>query len=530
MIRIVIAEDEEEVRVRLARYLNASDRGYTVVGQAEDGEQALQLVRELRPDLLMTDICMPQVGGLELIRAVRETDEDLPIIVVSGYDEFSYAREAMRLGVREYLLKPFLPRELFAVLDKTKALLERRAKTAAEWQSMNDELQRNLRYTRQRFFHSLLRGRLGWQEQEAAAGAIGFDLRADWFCAGLLEAEGLDANALAERWGGAFAGRAPGCQLYAAPGEPEHIALFFTGRDGGRAEMQARLAGALEPFCLALRENGINPVRCALGRPYQNCEELALSYKEAVDAWRVSLAGADAVQLYPLDPVPAGLPGEEGAALAQALLLHIQMGDKAAARAAADALMALYAACSPALAGQISVELLKLVLQIAELMKDADEQELAWGERNLIGYLRQNFSTVSLREARSMLNGYVERCCAHFARRNAAGSDKLICRARKIIEDNLNNEEFDLELLAQKLYFSATYVRQLFKSKTGESFSDYLFRRRMELAGQLMRNHALKVQDIAERTGYRDQRYFARCFKKFYHCTPTEYRSRSSVF
>lgn len=526
MIRIVIAEDEEEVRIRLAKYLNNSDRGYVVVGQAEDGEQALTMVQELRPDILMTDICMPQLSGLEMIRAVRQTDQELPIIVVSGYDEFSYAREAMSLGVREYLLKPFLPKELFEVLDKIRSMLEQRAKAAAQWQTMNDELQKNLRYTRQRFFNALLHGRLSRQEREATAEIIGFDLQADWFCAGLMDAESVDSGKIEALWN-----QQPGMPaMHAVPGEPSHTTIFFHGRGPDRGGVQAQLASALKPLCLALQAQTNAPVRCTLGRPCQSCDDLETSYKEALDTWRVCLTQDGLVQVYPLDPGPAPGPQERSKALSEKMLLDIQMGDKTAALTRLDALMQLYAGCSPTLASQISMGLLRLVMQIAELMRDAGEQELAWIEQNLIGYLRQHFSTVSLREAQSMLTSYIDRCCDHFAQRNAADSDKLIYRARIVIEENLGNEDFDLEILAQNLYFSPTYVRQLFKTKMGESFSDYLFRRRMETAGQLMRNQALKIQDIAELTGYKDQRYFARCFKKFYRCTPTEYRARSDAF
>lgn len=526
MIRIVIAEDEEDVRTRLAKYLDSSNKGYVVVGQAEDGEQALSMVQQLHPDLLMTDICMPQLSGLEMIRAVRQTDQELPIIIVSGYDEFSYAKEAISLGVREYLLKPFLPNELFAVLDKTRALLEQRAKAAAQWQAVNEELQKNMRYTRQRFFHSLLRGRLSEQEKEATAEAIGFDLRADWFCAGMLDCEAINPPELEQLWQ-----QLPDVPpMYAIPGEQTHITVFFHGPGKDPTKIQARLAAALEPLCLDLQNRSGAPVRCTLGRPCQDCDDLARSYKEAVDTWRVNFAQGELVQLYPLDPGGVLRPKERIAALSGKLLLDVQMGDKAGAMAGLEELMQLYADCSPVLAGQISVGLLKLVMQIAELMRDAGEQELAWIEQNLIGYLRQHFSTVSLREAHTMLRGYLDRCCDYFARRNAADSDKLIYRARIVIEENLGNEDFDLEILAQNLFFSPTYVRQLFKTKMGENFSDYLFRRRMETAGQLMGNQSLKVQDIAERTGYKDPRYFARCFKKFYHCTPTEYRARADAF
>lgn len=535
MIKIIIAEDEEEVRTRLVRHINESDTDYQVIGQAGDGSEALALVRELQPDILLTDICMPEVSGLELLRAVRENDQELPVIVISGYDEFSYAKEAMSLGVREYLLKPFLPKELFHVLDKTREVLEQRAREAAEWQSMNEELQKNIRYSRQRFFHSLLRGRLGWQEREVTAAVIGFDLQADWYCAGILGAETPDNDVhapgmlqlLEQLWQGYFSSA---CRLHPVLDERERILLFFTGQGQTRRELAEQIADGMERICGVLRGQEDVPVRCALGRLCQSYDTLERSYREALDIWRVSLAQEKSVHTYPAESVSVLNAGEKSEALIEKLLLDLQMGEKKEALAGLDALLACYGSCPPSMAEKISMRLFRLVLQISELMRDVDEQEVAWSEQNLIGYLRQHFSTISLWEVRGMLAAYVERCCEHFARRNAADSDKLIYRACMVIDENIGNEEFDLDMLAQKLYFSATYVRQLFKSKMGESFSDYLFRRRMELAGQLMRNQALKVQDIAERTGYRDQRYFARCFKKYYHCTPTEYRSRTVAF
>lgn len=529
MIRIVIAEDEEDVRIRLAKYLNTSENEYTVIGQAEDGAQALEMVRRLHPDILLTDIRMPQSSGLELLHAVRETDAELPVIIISGYDEFSYAQEAMRMGVQEYLFKPFLPNELLEVLDKTKARLERQTKAQADWKRMEARLEKSKLYMRQRFFHALLRGRLGRQELAIAAGEADVDLRADWFCAGLLGTEGpqTEARALALAQTLEQMAELPaGCLFYPVVGEREHLLLFFACRGWGRAGMLMRLSEEMERLCAVLRETERIAVRCTLGRPYAKIEDLECSYKEALDTWRIHIARERCVQAYPLEPETAGQPGQESAALKEKLLFDLQMGEETIVQADLDALISCYAACSPAMGEQVSMDLLRLALQISELMRDAAEQEVAWSEKNLIGYLRQHFGVVSLWQARELLSVYIRRCCQHFAQRNAASSDKLAYRARMMIEDNLGNEDFDLETLAKSLYFSPTYIRQLFKAKVGESFSDYLFRRRMELAGQLLRSHALKVQEIAERTDYRDQRYFARCFKRFYHCTPTEYRNQ----
>lgn len=94
-----------------------------------------------------------------------------------------------------------------------------------------------------------------------------------------------------------------------------------------------------------------------------------------------------------------------------------------------------------------------------------------------------------------------------------------------MIEKNLSNESFSLESAAGQLYFSSNYIRQLFKQKVGESFIEYLIRRRMETARGLLVDSTLQIQKIAEETGYSNARYFASCFKKYYGCTPTECRA-----
>ncbi len=109
---VVVAEDEMLIQQNIIKKIEASDTGFTVVGKAQTGIQALELINEYNPYLLVTDIRMPVMSGLELIEAARETHPDLDTIVVSGYSDFEYARQAIHLQVREYLLKPVDPDKL----------------------------------------------------------------------------------------------------------------------------------------------------------------------------------------------------------------------------------------------------------------------------------------------------------------------------------------------------------------------------------------------------------------------------------
>jgi two-component system response regulator YesN len=125
-----------------------------------------------------------------------------------------------------------------------------------------------------------------------------------------------------------------------------------------------------------------------------------------------------------------------------------------------------------------------------------------------------------------MLESYVLRRCDEFSLIISNQSDKLVYDIKTLIEHNLSNEDFNLESASSQLFFSANYVRQVFKQKTGEGFTEYLIQKRMELAGELLQNPINKIQDVAQSTGYSSQRYFSSCFKKYYGSTPTEYREK----
>jgi len=120
----VVAEDEERMRVYLARKVSELDPGFECVGAAADGEETIELVETHLPSLLLTDIRMPVLGGLELVERIRSTNPDLRIVIVSGYSEFEYARRAIELGVDEYLLKPVDLAQLRGTLERVRIKLE----------------------------------------------------------------------------------------------------------------------------------------------------------------------------------------------------------------------------------------------------------------------------------------------------------------------------------------------------------------------------------------------------------------------
>ncbi|MDF2668025.1 MAG: two component transcriptional regulator, AraC family protein [Paenibacillus sp.] len=119
MYKVLLIDDEETVKRSLRKIIERKAAGFAVIGEAEDGKQGLQLIDELQPDLVITDIRMPVMDGLELAQALREQGDVTELIIVSGYDQFQYAQQALRLGVVDYLLKPLVAADVVAALNRT---------------------------------------------------------------------------------------------------------------------------------------------------------------------------------------------------------------------------------------------------------------------------------------------------------------------------------------------------------------------------------------------------------------------------
>jgi two-component system response regulator YesN len=369
MIRIVFADDESGMRDLFVKEINGTGRPYHVCAVAENGREALEMVKTHSPDILITDICMPLMDGLELAGEVRAMDRNIKIIIISGYDDFSYARKAISLGVKDYLLKPFLPRELFVLLDKTAREIE---------DEMNSSTDKKVR---------LIARQLSKEEEK--------------------------------------------------------------------------------------------------------------------------------------------------------LLVRVEMG---AAGEAVEILDRILDKCG-SLSGQeyenyLFIMLVELVISVSSLTEKTSGNPLSWRDNELLAYLKEQFTGENHQEdprkmpserftnIRNMMREYVRRCCDETSRSMKKRGEKIVFSARELIERHIGDEEFNIESAAAFVYISPSYLRQIFRQITGESFTEYLIRRRMETAEKLLQNPEYKIQDVAERTGYSNQRYFASYFKKIYHCTPTEYRER----
>lgn len=164
MIKVLIADDEIRIRRGIKKLLNWEEHGLTIVGEAEDGEKALEIAKETKPDLCLLDICMPFLSGLDLITKLNEELDNTTIIIISGHDEFKYAQKALQLKVFDYVLKPIEKESLKQIIfDARNKIMDERSREEKE-RIAQDQLIKNKGYLKYNFLNELIEGKVKEEE------------------------------------------------------------------------------------------------------------------------------------------------------------------------------------------------------------------------------------------------------------------------------------------------------------------------------------------------------------------------------
>ena len=159
MLKVFLVEDETLIREGLRDRIPWEQYGFRFVGEAGDGEMALPLIRKTRPDVIITDIKMPFMDGLELSRIVKEEFPKTKILIVSGYDDFEYAREALTIGVDQYILKPVTRMNLRKVLEELKEKIEQEHRQEDYQAKLAGEVHEYEQFSKRRFFENIFGGK-----------------------------------------------------------------------------------------------------------------------------------------------------------------------------------------------------------------------------------------------------------------------------------------------------------------------------------------------------------------------------------
>ncbi len=276
MMKVFLVDDEIVIREGIRTSFPWEKTDYSLVGEAPDGEMALPMIRDTNPDILITDIRMPFMDGMDLCRIVRSQMPWVGIIILSGYDEFEYARQGIQLGVREYLLKPVTADDLRRALDRVSAQLTEEKRNRERSEHLRLRMERGSLFLREKLLSSL------YSEDAAEADAentlaelqkMGYSVRADRY-------EVIDA---------AFAPVKTGYEVLTDLAESSGLAFASPSRTGGRvliaggsdADAEERAYAFASSAERELERAGCTEIRISLGEIVEQPKDILKSFQTA---------------------------------------------------------------------------------------------------------------------------------------------------------------------------------------------------------------------------------------------------------
>ena len=525
--RVLLADDEEEIRTGISRKIDWAALGFSLVGEAGNGEEALELAEQLRPDVVLTDIKMPFIDGLELCRHLRQSLPAAKLVVFSGFDDFEYARQAVGMGVSEYILKPINAAELSEVLTKLRQQLDKQRLERRDMETLRRRYEESLPVLRELFYTRLLSGQFRPEQVQDRAARYEIDLPAGLWTAALIHAdlsEDTDQrdelvllsvqSFLSEHF--CLEGCAARVVLYS-----DTVALLvqLTGTD--------RLYPLLEELerlsLLSQSYLGI-PLTAGVGLPSQGPEELHRSVTGARSAldYRALMGGGRVIYIGDLEPQSAAeLSFEEEDQ--RKLSAAIKLGTPEQVEDVVRELMERLRQTGLSLS-KCHLFLLELVICLIRLARSGGlAVEQVFGA-NFTGAV--SISDFSSLEVLGRWLG--ERCLKlHelLGRQRTDSAWKLVEQAKDYIAAHYTDEQLSVESLCSHIHLSPTYFSTLFKREVGMSFTAYVTQVRMDEAVRLLRETDEKTYRIAEQTGYSDPNYFSYVFKRRFGVSPSKFRA-----
>lgn len=540
MLKIFLAEDEVIVRETIKRMIPWENLGFELVGEAADGEMALPLLLRQKPDLLITDIKMPFMDGLTLAKVAKKEIPGLKVVILSGYDDFSYAKQAINIGVEDYLLKPITKNALIERLTEIRSRYEHEKTQKEYYEKFHREMQAYEKNSSRDFFEALVSGSMDMMEIYRRSEKLGLDIVAEAY------------NVL----------------IFTMNCEED-----FSGQREGYSEWEAESLELLEEFfsentsAMLFRCNIfsygvlIKGQKETIGENTRSCVseiQRILDRKEQKRQWFVA-AGEPVERLSQIQKsyYSASRAFSQRYLYDENILYYDEMASMEKKNVTEDDSTYLQKVDVNALNPAILQKFLSngLLEETENFVKD---YFYAIGQEPLESLVFRNYVTLNVRfsvmsflkeigcDTRTLEQEDTEDVLSESSKslENAiAYAEKIISQAIALRDQNSGNknrsilktavdfidshymeEDMSLNKAANAANVSANHFSTLFSQNMGQTFIEYLTNLRMNKAKEYLRCTSMRSSEIAGEIGYKDAHYFSYLFKKTQGMTPSDYR------
>jgi len=535
MYKIIIVDDEASTRNGLKECMPWEKYEMEVAGLAADGESGLTLAAEVKPDIVLTDIRMPFMDGITFARKLREMDEQIQIVFISGHDDVDYMKSALQIEAVDYIMKPVNRQELGSVMQKIATKLLDQEQRIVQMNNMNAKLSQSMPLLREKFLMTLIHD--GVKATPNLPGKLEM-LEMHLPLTGLYSAVLVHIDDQVKVYAGmserdkqliSFA-MLNICQEII---ERTHQGYAFEQQQGEYVcilclteEQEEALFGLISDIKETLSTLMKLSVTVGVGSAVPDLAQLPISYKMAYEAASQKLfLGKN--QILTIDSL-ASARDEQTFKLSsqhtEQFSLFLKTGDADKLTSLVDLIFNELTAARPTvkLCHNICMLLLVAASNLA-LEFDLQDDALLMKEEQLWSSLEQLETT---EEMKKLLLDYFLTICNQIQQKRSRKSRGVITEIKQFLLLNYN-QNITITHVADHVYMTSTYVCLIFKQETGETINEHLTSIRMSKAKELIMDYKNKLQEVGLAVGYSDPSYFTKQFKKHVGLTPKEYREQA---
>lgn len=529
MYSVFVVDDEPIVLDGIRSKIDWESSGFSFAGEATDGEIALSMLHEVKPDILITDIKMPFMDGLQLSAAVKKIQPWIKIIILSGHDEFDYAKKAISIGIEDYLLKPFTPDELLSSLKKTAVRIDNERKQLSDITRLKEELKSGETLKKKEFLSNLVHGSENMSDVMQKSQELGLNLISRFYKVLISRIKSRTST---------IQNQEETCSLlnsYLPSWEQAECFFHHSNllvcifRGSTREELDEGIFHAAETIAHIAAKNDDCTTLTAIGKTVEHLSELNLSYE---DAKRILSAGekGGGSRIISSEDLGQNLDSESQVDSAlldlkdnDPLVDRLKYAGKNDISAIIDESMQLIRSNPGQFNVFASYLLVDLIFSVSKLLEKfgGDIKKLK------PEILQRKFIDEAVQDEENFRRKITQVLSFALEFRDSKMTGKygdVILKAKRYIEEHYADQNTTLTTVAEVVALSPNHFSTIFSQECKTTFIEYLTNVRLENAKRLMRETEMKGYDIAYECGFSDPHYFSYIFKKNTGLSPREYK------
>lgn len=528
MYKMIVVDDEDWVRRGIKECVDWERYNIEIIGEAEDGTDALQLIKKYKPEIMITDVYMPQMNGLVLTKKAQNVVPNMKVIILSGYDDFKYAQSAIKNKAFDYILKPIEVEKIVVIIKEACDQLKKEARRLKERKELKKQLEESLPLVKERYLNYILNNRGYLTDIQDEYGYLNLSISSKNIVVTVLEIEYrkliknqenrqlkmiLVKNMINEsfaEWQGELV------EHY-----PDRIVLILNYKN--QKKFKNRIYKLIKEINKKLKTYNIF-ITAGIGGFYNLSEKIFKSYREALEIIQYKII-MDNENVFFMDDITAtrgNIFSFYPYQIEKKIVTLINIGEISNAIDRWNEFVNYFLFRDDITPIQIKRACLQLYYKLKK-------KTIEWNFINQYPTdLEQNIENniineTSLETLKKIIKNYIISLGEKIKKEIENNNKLIIKKAIKYMNENYD-KNISLKNIADNVHLTHNYFSNLFKREIGETVMSYLMDIRMEEAKKLLRNTDLKIYEISEKVGYEDPNYFGRVFKKYNGLTPIKYR------